>query len=131
MTDRDKHGLRAGAYWREKADEPCALASEMAGGAAREPWKTLPSCTTGWPSRRSGAKRRMEVTVKISARNQIKGRIVRLKKGAMTSHVQLDVLGTVVTASITNEAVEELRLAVGQDAYALVKASDVIIGIEG
>jgi molybdopterin-binding protein len=68
--------------------------------------------------------------VKISARNRLKGRIVEVRKGATTAHVRLDIGGTVVTASITNEAVEELGLKVGQDAYAIVKASDVMIGLD-
>ena len=69
--------------------------------------------------------------MKLSARNQIKGRIVAVTKGATTSHVRVDVGGgTIITASITNEAVDELGLAVGRDAYAVVKASDVMIAID-
>ena len=68
--------------------------------------------------------------MKISARNRLKGRIVEVRKGATTAHVRLDIGGTVVTASITNEAVEELGLKVGPDAYAIVKASDVMIGLD-
>jgi molybdopterin-binding protein len=68
--------------------------------------------------------------VKISARNRLKGKIVEVKKGATTAHVRLDVNGTVVTASITNEAVDELKLKVGDTAYAVVKASDVMIGLD-
>ena len=67
--------------------------------------------------------------MRISARNVIKGRIVEVVKGATTAHVKLDVGGgTVITASITNEAVEELRLAKGDAAYAVIKASDVMVG---
>jgi len=69
--------------------------------------------------------------MKISARNRLKGTIVEVKKGATTSHVRIDVNGTVVTASITNEAVDELGLKPGQTAYAIVKASDVMVGIDG
>ncbi len=68
--------------------------------------------------------------MKISARNILKGKVVEVTKGATTSHVRLDVGGTVVTASITNEAVDELKLVVGQQAYAVVKASDVMIAID-
>lgn len=68
--------------------------------------------------------------MRLSARNILKGRIVEIVKGATTSHVRLDVGGTVVTSSITNEAVDDLKLEVGQDAYAVVKASDVLIGID-
>ncbi|MBN9056395.1 MAG: molybdopterin-binding protein [Hyphomicrobium sp.] len=69
--------------------------------------------------------------MKISARNRLKGKIVEVTKGATTAHVRLDVNGTIVTASITNEAVDELGLAVGKEAYAIVKASDVMVGIDG
>jgi molybdopterin-binding protein len=69
------------------------------------------------------------MAMKLSARNVLKGKIVSVNKGATTSHVKIEVGGgTVVTASITNEAVDELKLAPGQDAYAVVKASDVMIG---
>jgi molybdopterin-binding protein len=67
--------------------------------------------------------------MKISARNRLKGKIVEVHKGATTAHVRIDVSGTIVTASITNEAVDELGLKVGQEAYAIVKASDVMVGI--
>jgi len=68
--------------------------------------------------------------MKISARNQLKGTIVEIVKGATTAHVKLDVGGTIVTSAITNAAVEEFKLAVGQQAYAVVKASDVMIAID-
>ena len=67
--------------------------------------------------------------MKISARNQLKGKIVDVKKGATTSHVRIEIgAGTVMTASITNEAVDELALKAGDEASAIVKASDVMIG---
>ena len=68
--------------------------------------------------------------MKISARNQLPGTIVDVVKGATTSHIRIDVGGAVVTASITNEFVEEMRLAKGQRAYAVIKASDVMIGVD-
>ncbi|KRE12570.1 transporter [Bosea sp. Root483D1] len=68
--------------------------------------------------------------MKISARNQLKGTIVEIVKGATTAHVKLDVGGAIVTSAITNAAVDELKLAVGQKAYAVVKASDVMIAID-
>jgi len=68
--------------------------------------------------------------MKISARNRLKGEIVEVKKGATTAHVKIDVNGTVVTASITNEAVDEMKLKAGDTAYAIVKASDVMVGID-
>ncbi|MGO4338667.1 molybdopterin-binding protein [Labrys sp. KB_33_2] len=68
--------------------------------------------------------------MKIGARNTLKGKIVDIVKGATTAHVRLDVGGTIVTASITNEAVDALKLQKGQDAYAAIKASDVMIAID-
>ncbi|CAM5767507.1 TOBE domain-containing protein [Bosea minatitlanensis] len=68
--------------------------------------------------------------MKISARNQLKGRIVEVAKGATTAHVRIDIGGTIVTASITNAAVDDLALTVGKEAYAVVKASDVMIAID-
>jgi molybdopterin-binding protein len=69
--------------------------------------------------------------MKLSARNRIKGTIVDVKKGATTAHVKIDVGGgQVVTSAITNEAVDELGLAPGKTAYAVIKASDVMIGVD-
>jgi molybdopterin-binding protein len=68
--------------------------------------------------------------MKISARNTLKGKIVKITKGATTSHVLLDVNGAMVTASITNESVDELKLKDGMEAYAIVKSSDVMVGVE-
>ena len=68
--------------------------------------------------------------MKISARNKLKGTVVEVKKGATTAHVRIDVGGQTVTAAITNESVEELKLAPGQSVYAVIKASDVMVGID-
>lgn len=68
--------------------------------------------------------------MKISARNQLKGKIVEITKGATTAHVRIDIGGAIVTSSITNAAVDDLSLAVGKEAYAVVKASDVMIAID-
>jgi len=69
--------------------------------------------------------------MKLSARNQIKGKIVELKKGATTSHVRVDIgNGNVVTSSITNEAVEDLGLKAGGNAVVVIKASDVMIAVD-
>ena len=66
---------------------------------------------------------------KLSARNQLKGKIVKVTKGQVTAHVGIDIGGgVVVTASITNEAVDDLGLKVGDAAWAVIKASDVMIG---
>jgi molybdopterin-binding protein len=69
--------------------------------------------------------------MKISARNQLKGTIVDVIKGATTSHVRIDIGGgAIVTASITNESVDDLKLAKGKTAFAVVKASDVLVAID-
>jgi molybdopterin-binding protein len=68
--------------------------------------------------------------MRISARNRLKGKIVEVKKGQTTAHVRIDVNGIVVTAAITNDAVDELGLKVGQEAYAVIKASDVMVGLD-
>jgi molybdopterin-binding protein len=68
--------------------------------------------------------------MKLSARNIIKGKIVEVKKGQTTAHVRIDIGGAVVTSSITNEAVDELRLQTGQVGYAVIKASDVMVAID-
>ncbi len=67
--------------------------------------------------------------MKLSARNQLKGTVVDVVKGATTSHVKIDIGGAVVTASITNEAVDELGLRKGKAATAVIKASDVIVAV--
>ena len=66
--------------------------------------------------------------MKLSARNVLKGRVVKVTRGSTTAHVKIDVGGgSVVTASITNEAVDELALKEGDAAYAVIKASDVMV----
>lgn len=67
--------------------------------------------------------------MKLSARNQLPGTIVAVEKGQTTARVKIDIgHGLVVTSSITNEAVDDLALEVGDQATAVIKASDVMIG---
>lgn len=69
--------------------------------------------------------------MKLSARNQFAGTVLEVRKGATTTHVRIEVAkGVVFTASITNEAAEELGLKAGGKAVAVVKASDVMVGVE-
>jgi molybdopterin-binding protein len=68
--------------------------------------------------------------MKLSARNIVKGKIVEVKKGQTTAHVRIDIGGAIITSSITNEAVDELKLQTGQQAYAVIKASDVMVAID-
>jgi molybdopterin-binding protein len=67
--------------------------------------------------------------MRLSARNIIKGKVLDVTLGATTAHVKMDIGGgTVITASITNEAAKELGLKTGDAAYAVIKASDVMVG---
>lgn len=67
--------------------------------------------------------------MKLSARNQLNGTIVEVHKGQNTAHVRIDLgNGSYITSSITNEAVDELRLAAGDKVTAIIKASDVMVG---
>jgi molybdopterin-binding protein len=69
--------------------------------------------------------------MKISARNFLEGKIKQIRKGATTAHVEIELKGgETVISSITNEAVEELGLKKGIQAYAVIKASDVMIAIK-
>jgi molybdopterin-binding protein len=69
--------------------------------------------------------------MRISARNQIKGTVVEVKKGATTSHVRVDIGGgNIMTSAITNEAVDELGIKTGGKVTAVVKASDVMIAVD-
>jgi molybdopterin-binding protein len=66
--------------------------------------------------------------MRLSARNIIKGKVLEVKLGTTTAHVKIDVGGGIVIfSSITNEAVEALGLKVGDSAYAVIKASDVMM----
>ena len=66
--------------------------------------------------------------MKLSARNQITGKILEVTNGATTAHVRIDIgNGVVITSSITNEAVDDLGLRVGDEAIAVIKASDVMV----
>jgi len=72
-----------------------------------------------------------ESTMKISARNQLKGKILEVKKGATTAHVRVEIAPKmVITSSITNEAVDDLGLKAGGAATVVIKASNVLIAVE-
>jgi molybdopterin-binding protein len=69
--------------------------------------------------------------MRLSARNQIKGTVANVKKGATTAHVRVDIgNGVVMTSSITNEAVDELGIKAGGKVIVVVKASDVMIAVD-
>jgi len=66
--------------------------------------------------------------MKLSARNQIRGWVVEVRTGQTTAHVRIDIgNGVFLTASITNEAVDDLGLKAGDEAIAVIKASDVMV----
>jgi molybdopterin-binding protein len=71
----------------------------------------------------------LEAALKLSARNILPGRVVAVTKGLTTAHVKIEVTpGLMVTSSITNEAVDDLALKVGDSVSAVIKSSDVMIG---
>ena len=67
---------------------------------------------------------------KISARNKFKGTVKSIQVGAVNDIVTLDTKIGVFTSTISKNAVEELELAVGKEAYAIVKATSVMVGVE-
>jgi molybdopterin-binding protein len=68
--------------------------------------------------------------VKLSARNQLPGTVVDVKRGAAIANVVLDVGGQRLVASITVEAVDELGLTAGSTVTAIIKASDVMVAVD-
>jgi molybdopterin-binding protein len=69
--------------------------------------------------------------MKLSARNILSGTVVTVVRGATTAHVTVEVApGQIITASITNESANDLALAPGLPVKAIVKSSDVIIGVD-
>ena len=67
----------------------------------------------------------------LSARNQFPGKILSVEKGAVNSLVRMEALGgNIVTAAISNAAVEELSLEPGKAALAVIKATSVMVGID-
>ena len=69
--------------------------------------------------------------MKLSARNQLKGTIIAIQEGAVNGIVKLDIGGgNIISSTISMNAIQELGLAVGKEAYAVVKATSVMIGID-
>jgi molybdopterin-binding protein len=70
-------------------------------------------------------------SMRTSARNTLKGKVKRLTEGAVNTEVVIELPGGLeVVAIITKHSAESLGLAVGKEAYAVIKASDVMIGVE-
>jgi molybdopterin-binding protein len=69
--------------------------------------------------------------MKLSARNILKGKVVEIDKGKVTAIVRIDVGGgTIITSSVTMSALEDLKLKKGSKVMAIIKASEVILGVE-
>ena len=69
--------------------------------------------------------------MKLSARNKLKGKITLVEEGLITARVKLDLgNGNVVTAIISREAIEDLQLKVGDVAYAVIKSTEIMIGVD-
>ncbi len=68
--------------------------------------------------------------MKISARNQLKGTVTAITRGAVNGVVTIDLGSSVIKAGITLEAIEALGLVEGSEAYAIIKATDVIVGVD-
>jgi molybdopterin-binding protein len=72
-----------------------------------------------------------EHLVNLSARNQIAARVTAINSGEAIANVELDAGGTRLVASITVEAVKQLGLSQGSEVVAVIKASDVIVAVNG
>ena len=69
--------------------------------------------------------------MKLSARNQLKGTVVAIQEGAVNGIVKLDIGGgNVISATISMNSIQELGLAVGKEAYAVIKSTSVMVGID-
>jgi molybdopterin-binding protein len=68
--------------------------------------------------------------LQISARNKLPGKVTNVNAGEAIANVELDVGGMRVVASVTVEAVRELGIEPGKDVTAVIKASDVMLGVE-
>lgn len=68
--------------------------------------------------------------MKISARNVFQGNVVEIERGAVNAVVKVDINGLVMTSVITLNALDELGLEVGKPGYVIVKASNVMLGVQ-
>jgi molybdopterin-binding protein len=67
--------------------------------------------------------------MKLSARNQLKGRITKVEEGLITAKVMLDLgNGNIISAIISKDAISDLDLKPGDTAFAIIKSTEVIIG---
>jgi len=69
--------------------------------------------------------------MELSARNRLKGTITEIKKGVVTAIISVDIGGEkIITSSITMDSVISLNLEVGKEVFAVIKASNVMIGTD-
>ncbi len=69
--------------------------------------------------------------MQLSARNQFKGKVVSIEKGAVNAIIGIEIAGGhVITSTITLGSVERLGLVVGKEAYAVIKATSVMVGVD-
>jgi molybdopterin-binding protein len=68
--------------------------------------------------------------MKLSARNQLAGKVVSINHGAAIANVEIEVAGQRLVASITDEAAQELELSAGMEVVAIIKASDVMVAVK-
>lgn len=69
--------------------------------------------------------------MKISARNQLKGKIVDIQKGSVNAIVKIDIGGgNIISSTISLESIKELKLEIGKEAIAIIKATSVMVGVE-
>jgi len=69
--------------------------------------------------------------MRLSARNTLKGKVKAIEEGLITSKVVIDLgNGNVIVSIISRDAIADLQLEVGKEAYAIVKSTEVIVGVE-
>jgi molybdopterin-binding protein len=71
------------------------------------------------------------IDMKLSARNQIKGKVVKVTNGMVSSEIVIDIgNGQQIVSVITKTSAESLNLAVGKEVYAVIKSSEVLVAVE-
>jgi molybdopterin-binding protein len=84
-----------------------------------------------YPEEESETLYEQEEDMKLSARNVLKGKVLKVTKGAVNSEITLELTGgEQIVSIITNTSAENLKLKVGGQAYAIIKASNVMVGTE-
>lgn len=66
--------------------------------------------------------------MKLSARNSLKGKVVDISRGQVVSKIKVDVGGQFVTSLVSNDAVDDLNLTIGDDVQAIIKSTEVLLG---